>query len=219
MIEVVTSSFWPLLKAGVSFTVPLAIISFILGLIFAFLIALARLSKVNWLSRLAASYVWLIRGTPLLVQLFILFYGLPSIGLTLDAFVSAIIGFTMSVGAYSSETIRAAILAVPKGQWEAAQVLGLNKSQALIKVILPQAIRIALPPLANAFISLVKDTSLAAAITYTEMFQVAQQITARTYEPLWLYMEAAIIYLMFCTVLSYFQDQLEKKYRKSGDVQ
>lgn len=219
MIEVLSSSFWPLLKAGLAFTVPLAIISFILGIIFAFFIALARLSKLTWLSRIASGYVWLIRGTPLLVQLFILFYGLPSIGLTLDAFVSAIIGFTMSVGAYSSETIRAAILAVPKGQWEAAQVLGMSKSQTLMKIILPQALRIALPPLANAFISLVKDTSLAAAITYTEMFQVAQQITARTYEPLWLYMEAALIYLMFCTVLSILQDQLEKNYRKSGDIQ
>jgi len=129
----------------------------------------------------------------------------------------AIIGFTLSVGAYGSETIRAAILSVPKGQWEAAHALGLSKLQILLYVVLPQAIKVAIPPMANAFISLVKDTSLAAAVTFSELFQVAQQITARTYEPLWLYMEAALIYLMFCSVLTVLQSKLEIRFRKSGD--
>lgn len=216
IIDILIDSFIPLLKAGVAFTVPLALISFALGLLLALGVALARLSSFKPLSSLARFYVWLIRGTPLLVQLFILFYGLPSIGLTLDAFVSAVIGFTLSVGAYSSETIRAAILSVDKGQWEAAKALGLSKRHTMTHVILPQAVKVAIPPLSNAFISLVKDTSLAAAITYTELFQVAQQITARTYEPLWLYMEAAAIYLIFCAILSAAQHRLELNYGKAG---
>jgi len=201
----------PLIKAGLMFTVPLALVSFALGLLLAFATAMARTSSNKVLRSLAEFYVWIIRGTPLLVQLFIIFYGLPSIGLTLSAFTSAVIGFTLSVGAYNSETIRAAILSIDKGQWEAAKAVGLSKAQTLQHIILPQALRVAIPPLANSFIGLVKDTSLAAAITVTELFQVAQQITARTYEPLWLYTEAAVVYLLFCSVLTYFQDKLEAR--------
>ncbi len=214
VVDILIHSFVPLLKAGLAFTVPLAIISFVLGIAIAFIVAIVRISHIKPLAAFAGFYVWIIRGTPLLVQLFIIFYGLPSIGITLDAMVSGIIGFTLSVGAYSSETIRAAILSVSKGQWEAAHALGMSKGQALRHVILPQAIRVAVPPLANSFISLVKDTSLAAAITVTEMFQVAQQITARTYEPLWLYSEAALIYLLFCSVLAYLQSRMEVRFAK-----
>ncbi len=198
------------------FTVPLTIISFFLGIIVAFAVAIIRVSNFKPLLAIVKFYVWIVRGTPLLVQLFIIFYGLPSIGITLSALVSAIIGFTLSVGAYGSETIRATILSVPKGQWEAAHALGLSKSQTLLYVILPQAVKVAIPPFANSFISLVKDTSLAAAVTFSELFQVAQQITARTYEPLWLYMEAAFIYLIFCSVLTVIQSKLEVRFMKSG---
>lgn len=201
----------PLIKAGLMFTVPLTLVSFTLGLLLAFGTALARISSHKGLRSVAEFYVWIIRGTPLLVQLFIIFYGLPSIGLTLNAFVSAVIGFTLSVGAYNSETIRAAIQSIDRGQWEAAKALGFSKRQTLTHVVLPQALRVAIPPLSNSFIGLVKDTSLAAAITVTELFQVAQQITARTYEPLWLYTEAAVVYLLFCSVLTYWQDKLEAK--------
>lgn len=217
VIGILQDSFFPLLKAGVTFTVPLAIISFFLGMIVAFTVAIIRVTRFKPLLPIARFYVWIIRGTPLLVQLFIIFYGLPTIGITLDAFVSGVIGFTLSVGAYGSETIRAAILSVPKGQWEAAHALGLSKVQTLMYVIIPQAFKVAIPPMANSFISLVKDTSLAATITITELFQVAQQITARTYEPLWLYMEAALIYLIFCSVLSVMQSRLEVRFGKSGD--
>lgn len=202
-------SLLPLIKAGLMFTVPLALTSFALGLLLAFGTALARLSSNKFLKGIAEFYVWIVRGTPLLVQLFIIFYGLPSIGVTLNAFVSAVIGFTLNVGAYNSETIRAAIQSIDKGQWEASQAVGLSRGLALRHVILPQALRVAIPPLSNSFIGLVKDTSLAAAITVTELFQVAQQITARTYEPLWLYTEAAVVYLLFCSVLTHFQDKLE----------
>jgi L-cystine transport system permease protein len=208
-VDIFITSFLPLLKAGLLFTVPLTIVSFTLGLVLALFTALARISKFKPLSAIAAFYVWLIRGTPLLVQLFIIFYGLPAAGITLNGLTSAIIGFTLSVGAYNSEVIRAAILSIPKGQWEASHSIGMTDSQALRRIILPQAARVAIPPLANSFISLVKDTSLAAAITVTEMFQIAQRITATTYEPLLLYCEVAFIYLMFCTVLSILQSKIE----------
>lgn len=214
IIQILKSSFLPLLKAGLEYTVPLTLVAFTLGLILALLTALARISSFKPLVLIAKFYVWIIRGTPLLVQLFIIFYGLPAAGITLNALTAGIIGFTLSVGAYNSEIIRAAILSIPRGQWEAAYSLGMNDSQALRRVILPQAARVSIPPLSNSFISLVKDTSLAATITVTEMFQIAQRITAATYEPLWLYCEAAIIYLMFCTVLSAAQSRMEKKLEK-----
>lgn len=209
LVGILIDSFIPLLKAGLMFTVPLALISFALGLTLAFLTALARISSSKVLQSISRFYVWLIRGTPLLVQLFIIFYGLPAVGVTLSAFPSAVIGFTLNVGAYNSETIRAAIQSIDKGQWEASKALGLTRGKALRYVVLPQALRVAIPPLSNSFIGLVKDTSLAAAITVTEMFQVAQQITARTYEPLLLYTEAAFIYLIFCSVLTHLQGKLE----------
>lgn len=209
-IDIFTSSFLPLLKAGLTYTVFLALISFALGLILALFTALARISRFKPLVAISSFYVWIIRGTPLLVQLFIIFYGLPSVGITLDPLTAGVIGFTLSVGAYNSEVIRAAILSISKGQWEAAYSLGMTDVQALKRVILPQAARVSIPPLANSFISLVKDTSLAAAITVAEMFQIAQRITATTYEPLLLYSEAALIYLMLCTVLTIIQSKIEK---------
>ncbi|QRG68989.1 amino acid ABC transporter permease [Brevibacillus choshinensis] len=211
IIDIVVNSFLPMLKAGVVFTVPLTLISFFLGLILALLTALARISGIKPLDAVARFYVWVIRGTPLLVQLFIIFYGLPSVGVTIGPLTSAIIGFTISVGAYNSEIIRAAILSIPKGQWEAGYSIGMSYRQALKRIILPQATRVSVPPLSNSFISLVKDTSLAATITVTEMFRVAQQITSTTYEPLVLYCVAAIIYLMFSTVLSEAQGRMEKR--------
>lgn len=210
-IQILIDSFWPLLKAGVAFTIPLALISFALGLIVALATALVRLSNWKLPNLIARFYVWVIRGTPLLVQLYIIFYGLPSIGVVLNPFLAAIIGFTLSVGAYNSEIFRAAIQSIPTGQWEAASSLGMTRAQALRRVILPQAARVSVPPLGNSFISLVKDTSLAATITYIEMFRASQQITATTYEPLLIYTEAGVIYLAFSSVLSALQNYLEKR--------
>jgi cystine transport system permease protein len=212
LIHITVESFLPLLKAGVSFTIPLTLLSFALGLALALLTALVQLSELRLLKALARFYVWVIRGTPLLVQLFIIFYGLPSLGVTIDAFPAAVIGFTLSVGAYGSEIIRAAILSIAKGQWEAAYSMGMTKTVALRRIILPQASRVAIPPLSNSFISLIKDTSLASVITVTEMFARAQQITAMYYEPLLLYCEVGLIYLLFSSVLSNFQRRLEKRY-------
>ncbi|ATO31173.1 Cystine ABC transporter, permease protein [Dickeya dianthicola RNS04.9] len=207
-------SFWSLLSAGLTFTVPLAILSFILGLMVGVLVALLRLYGPKPLKRICDFYVWVIRGTPLLVQLFLIFYGLPSAGITLDAFPAALIGFSLNVGAYSSEIVRGAILSVPRGQWNAAYSLGMSGAQAIRWVIVPQSVFVSLPPLANTFISLVKDTSLAAVITVPEMFLAAQRIVSVTYEPLILYIEAALIYLLFSTVLSKLQTRLEKYYQR-----
>ncbi|MFM1691883.1 amino acid ABC transporter permease [Aeromonas salmonicida] len=204
-------SFWPLLSAGLIFTVPLTLITFVLGILLGFLVALARLYGPTPLVVLVRFYIWLIRGTPLLVQLFLIFYGLPSAGIVLDAFTAAVIGFTLNIGAYSSEIIRATLAAIPKGQWEAAYSIGMNWPQVMWRVILPQAARIAVPPLSNTFISLVKDTSLAAAVTVPELFQAAQRLASVTYEPLILYIETAIIYLLFSSVLSTLQDRLEHR--------
>lgn len=210
-LQLMIDSFLPLLRAGLIFTVPLTLITFVLGILLGFLVALARLYGPTPLVVLVRFYVWLIRGTPLLVQLFLIFYGLPSAGIVLDAFTAAVIGFTLNIGAYSSEIIRATLAAIPKGQWEAAYSIGMNWPQVMWRVILPQAARIAVPPLSNTFISLVKDTSLAAAITVPELFQAAQRLASVTYEPLILYIETAIIYLLFSSVLSTLQDRLERR--------
>ena len=155
IIGIIVDSFFPLLKAGILFTIPLTLVSFIIGLILAFFTAIARLSTNKLLYGISSFYVWVIRGTPLLVQLFIIFYGLPKLGVTIDPFPAAIIGFSLSVGAYNSEVIRAAIQSVPKGQWEAAYTIGMTKNQARRRIILPQALRVAIPPLGNSCISLV----------------------------------------------------------------
>ncbi|WP_028596389.1 amino acid ABC transporter permease [Paenibacillus assamensis] len=213
-LEIFLDSLWPLLKAGLLFAIPLTLISFAIGLVLALLTALARLSSIKPLVWLARFYVWIIRGTPLLVQLFIIFYGLPSLGITIGAFPAAIIGFSLSVGAYNAEVMRAAIQSIPKGQWEAAESLGMTRSQILRRIILPQAARVSVPPLSNSFISLVKDTSLAATITVTEMFQRAQQIAAVTYEHMLIYCEVALIYLFFSTILSALQARVEKYFER-----
>lgn len=211
IIQIFIDSLLPLLKAGVAFTIPLTLVSFTIGLLLAVMTAIVRLSSWTIPKLIASFYVWVIRGTPLLVQLFIIFYGLPAVGIILEPFTAAVIGFSLSVGAYSSEIVRAAIISIHKGQWEAAFSVGMTRGQALRRVILPQATRVSIPPLANSFISLVKDTSLAAAITYVEMFRTAQQIVATSYEPLLLYCEVGLIYLLFSSVLSALQNYLEKR--------
>ncbi len=215
-LSLMVSSFPSLIWAALVFTVPLTLISFTLGLLLGLAIAIIRLFGSKPLVAVAQLYVWFLRGTPLLVQLFIIFYGLPSVGIVLDPFPAALIGFTLNVGAYTSETIRAVISSVPKGQWEAAYSIGMTWGQAMRRTILPQAARVAVPPLSNTFISLVKDTSLAAAITLPELFRAAQRIVATTYEPMILYIEAALIYLALSSVLSVLQGQLEKRFGRSG---
>ena len=209
-MDILLSSIWPIIKAGLLVTIPLSLIAFAIALVIAVVTALARISNYRLLRWLFGAYVWVFRGTPLLVQLFIIFFGLPKMGITLDAWAAAIITFSLNTGAYASESIRASILAIPKGQWEAAQSLGMTYWQMLRRVIAPQTIRISLPSVANDFIDLVKGTSLVASITLADLFMVGQQITARTYEPLMIYSLCAVIYLIFISVLMIIQNRLEK---------
>ncbi len=222
MWEIIKTALPQLLAAGFKYTIPLAIISFFFGLIIALVTALIRLSRQRGafmiLKWIASFYVWLFRSTPLLVQLFIVFFGLPYLrikgilphGIKLEPFTAGIITFSLNTGAYASETIRAAISSVPTGQWEAGAAIGMTRVQMLWRIILPQALRVALPPLSNSFISLVKDTSLAASITIMEMFAVSQQIAAENYQPLLMYTLVAMVYAVFTTILSYFQGYLER---------
>jgi cystine transport system permease protein len=215
-LQLMIESLGPLLWAAIKFTAPLTLLSFALGLVLGLAVALVRLFGPRPLVPVVRFYVWIIRGTPLLVQLFLIFYGLPAAGIVLDAFPAALIGFTLNIGAYTSEIIRAVIASVPRGQWEAAYSIGMTWRQAMQRTILPQAARVAVPPLSNSFISLVKDTSLAAAITVPELFQAAQRIVATTYEPLILYIEAALIYLVMSSVLSSLQTKLEAQLGRYG---
>ena len=190
--ELLLSSLQPMALAMIKVTLPLTAISFSLGLLIAVLTAIARIANIKILKQLSEFYIWIFRGTPLLVQLFIVYFGLPIVGVTLDVWSAAIITFSLNIGAYASEAVRAAVLSVPKGQWEAATALGMSYAQILRRIIAPQAARISLPPLSNIFISTLKDTSLAASITMVDMFMVAQRIAARTFDPLTLYVLAAL---------------------------
>jgi cystine transport system permease protein len=209
--ELFLDSFWPITLAGLTGTIPLAIISFAVGLVIALGVALMRISGSRVLSGIGRFYVSVIRGTPLLVQLFVIFYGLPSLGIVLDPWPSAIIAFSLNVGGYAAEIIRASVLSVPKGQWEAAYTIGMPRWTALARIILPQAARVSVPPLSNTFISLVKDTSLASLILVTELFRRAQEIAAFTLEFMIIYLEAALIYWLFCLVLSAGQSAIERR--------
>lgn len=212
-----------LFLAALQYTIPLTLISFVLALLVATGVALLRLMDlpkshvdrviIHIAKAIAGFYVWLFRSTPMIVQLFVVFYGLPSAGIDFlaNAWVSAIAVFSLNTGAYASESIRGAIMAVPKGQMEAALSVGLNRWQAYRFVILPQAARISVPPLSNSFIALVKDTSLASVITIVETFYLSQQIAAKTYQVLTLYLLVAFVYAVITTVLSYGQTLLEKR--------
>ena len=181
--------------------------------VIAIAVALVQFAHIRVLRQIARFYVWVVRGTPLLVQLFVVFYGLPNVGILIDPFPAAVLVFSLNEGAYCSETVRAALESVPPGQMEAGQCVGMSYLQVMRRIILPQALRIAFPSLSNSLIAMVKDTSLAANITVTEMFMVTQRIVARTYEPLALYIEVGLIYLLFCTVLTKVQRLVEKRMR------
>ena len=211
ILNLLKDSFVQILLPGLEMTVPLTVISFSLGLVIALVTALVQVANVKGLKELARFYVWIFRGTPMLVQLYVVFYGLPKVGLILEAFPAAVVVFSLNTGAYASETIRAAILSVPVGQMEAGYCSGMTYMQTMRRIILPQAMRTAFPPLSNSLIGLVKDTSLASNITVVEMFLTAQRIASRTYEPFWMYLEVGFIYLIFCTALTYLQRWLEKK--------
>ncbi|MBD8539312.1 ABC transporter permease subunit [Frigoribacterium sp. CFBP 8751] len=210
-VDLFWRSLWPIVSGALVASIPLAFASMAIGLVIAVVIALMRLSGKAVLAGIARVYISIIRGTPLLVQLFVVFYGLPSIGVKLDPWPSAIIAFSLNVGGYAAEVIRAAILSVPKGQWEAAHTIGMSRGLALRRIILPQAARVSVPPLSNTFISLVKDTSLASVILVVELFRQAEQIATVSNQFLLIYLEAALVYWVICLILSFGQDALEKR--------
>lgn len=209
--ELFLESFPKILIPGLTVTIPLTVIAFSLAMVIAGITALVQFANVKVLRQLARFYIWIFRGTPLLVQLFVVFFGLSRVGILLEPFPAAVIVFALNEGAYCAETVRAALESVPKGQLEAGLCAGMSYLQTIFRIVLPQAMRTAFPPLSNSLISMVKDTSLAANITVTEMFMVTQRIVARTYEPLLLYLEVGLIYLIFSTVLTKLQVVGEKK--------
>ena len=208
---ILTDSFIKILVPGLTVTIPLTIIAFSLAMVIAVVVALIQFANVKILKQICRFYIWIIRGTPLLVQLYVIFFGLPNLGIMIDPFPCAVLVFAINEGAYCAETMRAALESVPNGQIEAGYCVGMSYLQIMWRIVLPQALRTAFPPLMNSLIGMVKDTSLAANITVVEMFMTTQRIVARTYEPLALYIEVALIYLIFCTVLTRLQHVIERR--------
>ena len=213
---ILVDSFPKLLGYGIRVTVPLTILSFALSLVIALIVALIQYAHVRVLRQICRFYIWIVRGTPLLVQLYIVFFGLPSVGIVLEAFPAAVLVLGFNEGAYMAETMRAALESASVGQVEARYCVGMNYLQIMIHVVLPQAFRTAFPTLGNSMISMLKETSMAATITVMEMFRQAQVINGRVYESLGLYCEVALIYLAFCTILTWLQHRGEKKLSSYG---
>ncbi|WPP00127.1 cystine ABC transporter permease [Pseudomonas sp. HR96] len=199
----------PFLLKGAYYTVILSLGGMFFGLLLGFALALMRLSTLPVIGWVARIYVSFFRGTPLLVQLFVIYYGLPELGIELEPLSAALIGFSLNMAAYACEILRAAISSIERGQWEAAASIGMTRAQTLRRAILPQAARTALPPLGNSFISLVKDTALAATIQVPELFRQAQLITARTFEVFTMYLAAALLYWILASLLAHVQHRLE----------
>ena len=211
-VQIVLNAFWPMLKQGLIYSIPLTLVSFAIGMVIAILSALLIINRVPLLSQLMRIYVWIFRGTPLLVQLFIVYWGICN-PMKISTLIACVIALSLNVGAYASETIRAAILSIDKGQWEAGYSIGMTYQQTFWRIIVPQAAKTSVPPLFNTFISLVKDTSLASNIMIAEMFRKAQEFAASSLKYLLIYSEAALIYLMFCTLLTGLQKLCEKRLR------
>lgn len=209
-IEIALDSL-PYILAGARDTVLIALVSMFFALIFGLFVALARMNKFKLLSFAARLFISFMRGTPLLVILFILYFGLPMVGVEMEPLTAAIIGISVHFSAYTAEIIRSAISSVSRGQWEAAETLRLSYWQTMRRIILPQATRIALPPLSSVFMDIIKGTSLAMVITVSELFYRAKVIVGQTYESLTLYILVALIYWGLCTVVTLLQDYLEKK--------
>ena len=214
--NILIDSFPKILIPGLRMTIPLTVIAFALAMVIATVVALIQFAHVKVLTQVCRFYIWVVRGTPLLVQLFVVFYGLPNLGVYIDAFPAAVLVFSINEGAYCAETMRGALESVPVGQIEAGYCVGMSYTQVMRRIVLPQALRAAFPPLSNSLISMVKDTSLAANITVMEMFMATQRIVARTYEPLALYLEVALIYLLFSTLLTWLQRWGEKRLSVPG---
>lgn len=211
LLHIIIDSFPKILAPGLLVTIPLTAAAFSLAMVIAVAAALAQFARVPVVTQLCRFYIWVFRGTPLLVQLFVVFYGMPRVGITIDPFPAAVIVFSLNEGAYCAEIVRAALEAVPAGQLEAGYCAGLSYLQTMRRIILPQAMRTAFPSLSNSLIAMVKDTSLASNITVTEMFMATRAIVAATWEPLALYIEVGLVYLLFSTALTWLQGVGERR--------
>ncbi|KPJ35963.1 ABC transporter permease [Burkholderia multivorans] len=201
----------PVMVQGAALTLKFAVSSMMLGLLAGLAIAIVRIGGNRFAAGIAQGYVSVMRGTPLLVQMFVVYYGLPDLGITLDPTTAGIFTLTLNAAAYLSESMRGAILGIGRGQWAAAHSLGLTHVQTLRYVICPQALRLAVPSLGNTLISLIKDTSLVSVITVTELLRSTQEVIAATFQPLPLYLAAAAIYWVLSTLLSRLQDRVESR--------
>ncbi|VWC87995.1 ABC transporter permease [Burkholderia lata] len=201
----------PVMVKGAMLTLKFAVASMALGLVVGLVVAIMRIGSNRLAASLAQGYVSLMRGTPLLVQMFVVYYGLPDLGITLDPTTAGIFTLTLNAGAYLSESMRGAILGIGRGQWAAAHSLGLTHVQTLRYVVCPQALRLAVPSLGNTLISLIKDTSLVSVITVTELLRSTQEVIAATFQPLPLYLAAAAIYWVLSTLLTRLQGRVETR--------
>ncbi|MCA9765190.1 MAG: amino acid ABC transporter permease [Carnobacterium sp.] len=201
----------PYVLKGLGYTLGISVTSMAIGLAIGFLLAIMRMSENKLASISARIYISFMRGTPLLVLLFILYFGFPFIGIQFSAVNAAIIGFSLSSSAYIAEILRSALLSVDKGQWEAAYALGLKWPVVMRKIIVPQAMRIAVPPLSNVLLDLIKGTALAAMITVPELFQQAKIVGGREFDYMTMYILVALVYWAICSVFALFQNVLEKR--------
>ena len=216
LFPLLASSFPKMLVAGLKFTIPLTVAAFSIAMVIAVVVALVQFANIRGLKSLARFYIWVFRGTPLLVQLMVVFFGLPEIGIKLSPFPAAVLVFSLNEGAYGTEIVRAALESVPVGQLEAGYCVGMSYIQIMWRIILPQAMRTAVPSLSNSLISMTKDSSLASNITVAEMMLTTRTIIGAKYIALPLYLEVGFIYLMISTVLTLLQGSLEKKLNSYG---
>lgn len=202
LLDILTQGLTRILLPGLTMTVPMTALAFTLAMLVALVVALAQFAKLPVATQLSRFYIWVFRGTPLLVQLFIIYYGLGQLGLKLPAFVAGVIALGLNEAAYCAETIRASLESVPVGQLEAGECAGLTWWQTIRRIVLPQAMRTAFPSLGNSLISMLKDTSLVSNITVAEMFVAAQRMVSFYYEPFAIYLEVGAFYLLFSTLIT-----------------
>lgn len=216
-VDLAIQSF-PYLLGGLPNTLWIAFVSMFFGLLLGLLLALGKLSPTRLLRYPSTFYISFMRGVPILIILFILYSGFPFIGIEFAALTAAILGFSLNSAAYIAEIIRSSIRAVDDGQVEAARSLGMGKWLTLKGVVLPQATRIALPPLSNVFLDLIKASSLAAMITVPEIFNKAKIVGGREFDYMTVYIVVALIYWAICTFMSFFQEWLERHFERYLDT-
>ncbi len=208
--------FWPIFLQGAGVTILLTVQGLSAGLLLGLLTALARVYGSKFARNLAIGYVELFRGTPLLVQLFLIYYGLPGIGITLSRELAAFLALALNSGAYQAEYLRGSILAIGEGQMIAGRAIGMTKWQSVREIILPQALRLAIPAWANEPVSLLKSTAVVFLIAVPELMAQAKNVAARTYDPIGSYLSVALIYLLMVFLLDYGLKYLERRVRLPG---